>query len=362
MSILADLPLNIVPDRLGQALSWWLGELLSIWRDAVRWIASAGGRSITITAGDDCWIIRRGSHWLGEIDWSQGDATARQHRLRELVGYGGRYALVLVEIPPERVLSKIANMPAAAHAELDRMIPFEIARQFPFPAERVFYRHRIVGGSAGAARSAGRSLSVEIVVVPRDVVVTIADRLADVGLRVGAVSLPGTTTPLLLTPDAIAGPPVATSRQWLAIAVWMMVSLAAISWPLAQQFRLAAIESEIAALKPGAEATLRSRQSRQHALDQTAEIARLLGSRPFLTAVLDTLSRDLPDGSWLTSLSIAGHDVLLEGTSPSAATIALALGRDAQFTAISFRSPIARDAASGHEHFQLAAKIIESQR
>src|SRR5438552_2736460 len=82
--------------------------------------------------------------------------------------------------------------------------------------------------------------------------------------------------------------------------------------------------------------------------------------RPPLVAVLDTLSRELPDGSWLTSLSIAGREMLIEGLSPSATAIALALGRNPNFANVLFRAPTARDVATGLEHFQLGATLAEA--
>ena len=81
--------------------------------------------------------------------------------------------------------------------------------------------------------------------------------------------------------------------------------------------------------------------------------------RPPLVGLLDTLTREVPDGSWLLSLSINGREVVLDGLSPSAATIALALERNPGFTGIVFRSPITREPASGLEHFQLGATLAE---
>jgi hypothetical protein len=50
--------------------------------------------------------------------------------------------------------------------------------------------------------------------------------------------------------------------------------------------------------------------------------------------------------------------VTLDGLSPSAATIALALEKSRDVTGVVFRSPITRE-ASGLEHFQLGATLAE---
>src|SRR5207237_1958380 len=95
---------------------------------------------------------------------------------------------------------------------------------------------------------------------------------------------------------------------------------------------------------------------------QAATIADLRTGRPPLIAVLDILSRELPDGSWLTSLAIAGREIQLEGLSPSATSIALALGRNPNVADVLLRAPTAPDVASGLEHFQLGATITEPKR
>jgi Tfp pilus assembly protein PilN len=77
--------------------------------------------------------------------------------------------------------------------------------------------------------------------------------------------------------------------------------------------------------------------------------------------VLDMLSRDLPDGAWLLSLSVSGRDMVMDGLSPSAAEIALALQKSGAFKDIVFRAPVTREAASGLERFQLGAAVVEAK-
>jgi len=246
--------------------------------------------------------------------------------------------------------------------QLDRILPFEMSRHFPFTAERVFYGYRIVarpvqGGAPGTA-----PLTVEIAAVGREIVFAIADELAAAGLRASAFALipgPGAEPLFLAAHPMLPTAARLAPRRDLLIGTAALAALAVISWPVAQQVRLAGIERDIAALKPAAETALRARTERQREADQAGAVARLRGTRPALVAVLDRVSRDLPDGAWLLSLSIAGRDIVLDGLAPSAATIALALQRDPQFNGIVFRSPIARDAATGLEHFQLGATVGE---
>jgi general secretion pathway protein L len=362
-------PLTGLRIRAGNAVAWWLGELRSIHADCARRLRAIARNTLTIEAGERCWVVRRRQVPLGEVDWDAGDAASSRRLLRQLAAPAGRRGAVVVEIPPERILSRIIELPAGAAGELDRVLSFEIARHFPFPAERVFYRHRMLGrnvGPGGAQSAApGAPLSVEIVAVPREIVGSITAELAFAGLRASGIAILASrhAAPLFLSADALgsaATPPVA--NRPLALSVALLALLAAASWPVAQQVRLAAIEREIAALKPAAEAALQARQEHRRDADQAAGIARLRAERPPLIALLEALSRELPDGSWLTSLSITGREIRLEGLTPSAATIALTLGRNPNFGGVLFRSPIARDAATGLEHFQLGATTTEPRR
>jgi general secretion pathway protein L len=147
----------------------------------------------------------------------------------------------------------------------------------------------------------------------------------------------------------------------LAIGVMLLAVAAAVSWPVAQRVRLLAIDRELAALKPQADAALKQREQLQRDGERAAAILRLRNGRPPLIGILDALSRSVPDGSWLLSLTISGRDIVLDGLSSSAATLALALERNPMLSGIVFRSPIDRDAASGLEHFQLGATLAETK-
>jgi Tfp pilus assembly protein PilN len=145
----------------------------------------------------------------------------------------------------------------------------------------------------------------------------------------------------------------------LLAAIGVVAVGAAVSWPLAQQAQLSSIERELAQLKPQADAASRAREQQQREAERAASVSTLASGRLPLIRVLDTLSRDIPDGSWLISLSVSGRDVVLDGLSPSAATIALALEHSHAFSTIEFRSPINRDATTGLEHFQIGATMTE---
>jgi general secretion pathway protein L len=362
MSSIANPPSPALRFGIGRALAWWLGELQAVCIDAERWLRQLVGDTLAIEAGERRWRLRRRNNIVGEIDWAETEPGVARRRLRELAAPADRPATVIVEIPPERVLGKVIDLPAGAQGEIDRILAFEIARHFPFPAERVFYRYRL---AAHADRSGMAALPVEIVAVPREIVASINTALAAAGLRAAGIAVvpARNSAPLFLGRDALPARPHASARRrrW-AVGLALLAAAAAASWPVAQQVRLAALQREIAALTPRAETALRARERRGRQIEQAAAIARLREARLPLVAIVDALSREVPDGAWLASLSVAGRDIVIEGLAPSATTIALALGRNPNFANIMFRAPTARDPATGLERFQLGASVAGAGR
>ncbi len=352
MTIVANRPLKGARPRAWgrRALGWWLGELRGCRDDLRRALATRGKRSITIEAGERYWLLRQGQRPVGQIDTQSSEAE----QLRRLMPAS---RTVTVEIPAERALAKTIALPPGAADRLDRVLGFEIARHFPFPAERVYFRYRIGGRDEG-----GGAMTVEIVAVPREIVDAVRDTLAKAGLRPAAIAVQGADgKPLLLPAEALgaARRGAASSTRMLGFAAGLAVLAALVSWPLAQHAELGAMDREIAAAKPRAEAALKARTAEQSAGERSASILALRAGRPPLVAALDALSRDLPDGAWLLSLSISGRDVVMDGLAPSAAAVALTLEKGHAVTGIVFRSPITRE-TSGLEHFQLGATLSVS--
>src|SRR5262249_7378578 len=219
MSIAGNPPLKSTGARAwaSRALGWWLGELRALYEDALRRVEAASRATITIEAGERYWILRRRDRSIGQIDWGQDDAAAAREALHEVLSPARGPRAVIVEIPPECVLSKVVTLPAGAQRELDRILEFEIGRHFPFPAQRVFFRHRVLPRSAAGADT---GLAVEIVAVPRETVGAIVDELAWAGVRargLAVISSRNDAAPFL-SGSVLGAPPGPPRNRRLACA------------------------------------------------------------------------------------------------------------------------------------------------
>jgi general secretion pathway protein L len=348
----------------GRAVQWWLGELHAIWDDVTRRFDMQRRTAVVIEAGERYWILRQRQRVLGQIDRAAPDAEDIGRTLTRFGLRAGGDGTLVVEFPQERVLTRRIALPASAYGEIDRVLQFEIARLFPFPAERVYFRHRVIArGSVALERG---TIEVEVVAVAREVVAEIVDALAEAGLRPSAICIGGGagTAPLYLPVAAIGNtaPALAGPNRALLIALGVLALAALASPVIHDRLQLAVAESEIEGLKPLAQGALDSRERQRIEAAQAASPLRLRAARPPLVAVMDELTKAVPDGAWLMSVNISGRELVIDGLSPSAATTALALEQSHAFTNVVFRSPISRDPQTGLERFQLSAAIAEPKR
>jgi general secretion pathway protein L len=345
----------------GRALHWWLGELRGMWDDVARRFDVRRRSAIVIEAGERYWIVRQRQRVLGQIDRAAPDAEDIRRTLTRLGLRAGGSAPLVVEFPQERVLTRRIALPTSAQGEIDRVLQFEIARLFPFPAERVHFRHRVIAqGSLALDRG---TIEVEVVAVAREVVAEIVDALAEAGLRPSAICIAGGAgaTPLYLPVTAVGNGTraLAGPNRALLIALGVLAVAALASPVIHDRLQLAAAESAIEGLKSAAQGALDTRDRQRIEAAQAASPLRLRAARPPLVAVLDALTKAVPDGAWLMSVNISGRELVIDGLSPSAAATALALEQSRAFTNVVFRSPISRDPQTGLERFQLSAAIAE---
>jgi general secretion pathway protein L len=353
MTIAAGKPSKRALGWAGRAVAWWLGELGALWGDVARRFAFERRNAIVIEAGERYWLLRHRQRPLGQIDRSALEMDEMRAILAR-VAPEARSRPILVEIPHERVLTKRITLPAVAQPELERILRFEIARHFPFPAERVHFRHRILARGGG-------TIEIEIVAVARETVAEICAALDAAGLAASGIRLAGATgaAPLAL-PRAVLGRSATRLKRGdrALLAALGVLALAAIASPIVHdRLALASVERDIDAVRPQAQAMLDARQKQADASARTAGPLRLEAARPPLVSVLDALTKAVPDGAWLQSLNVSGTEIVIDGLAPSAATVALALEQSGVFAGVSFRSPIARDPGTGLERFELAASI-----
>jgi len=324
---------------LGAAFRWWTGELADLASGV--WAGRQRTTLVLHETGDGGWLVAR--------ETSSGLAP-----LAALAAATSSRDPVAVLLPASAAFRKIIRLPAEAERDLDAIVRFELARQTPLTVDRAYLRHRIVG-------RAPFGIEVELTVAAREPVDTLLRLAAARGLRVESVTMadvpPSERRRRSLVPRPDAG--------WTGVDVGLLaVAIAAsLAAPLAiASFRLAALDREIAELRPAVEASLADRQRGGAAAQRTAEIVAAARSGPAALDTLTALTRAIPDGTWLSALQIAGREVAIDGFSPNAAQLPRLLETMAGVERVDYRAPIARDPATGLEQFHFGVVLARTKR
>jgi general secretion pathway protein L len=257
------------------------------------------------------------------------------------------------------VLRKTLRLPAAAWERLDAMLAFEIGRLTPFAADQVYRRFDIIGRGGG-------EIEVVLTVVPRDRVDAALERLAALGVAVGAVCPAGTPAHLRrrhnLVPALKAHSALWTPLNRVLLAGLVFAGLAAAAAPIvAGHIRAAAIERELQALRPIVEQARTGQERRAQEAARREELA-MATSGPSMMRLLADLTHAVPDDSWLTALAVNGREVTLDGLSPSAAALPQALEAVDGVARVSYGAPITRDPQTGRERFQFTLQLGKRPR
>jgi general secretion pathway protein L len=358
---------DVARDALGStvianALRWWLdaigelgGELLALSR-----LTSSAALAVELT--DRGWTVLRESGAsravLGTVDAERLDDDALRRTLRRLLRRDRPEPAALL-LPASAVLTRVIRLPAAATPDLSSILEFEIARHTPFTADRAYYRHRILGRTGAAG-----TIDIELCAAPRDLIDGALRRLAAAGLTIDSVTAAG-TPPRERRHRSLM--PVAVSRsrgrsragRALTAGAAGALIVALVSPIAAGQLRLAALDRALDAVRPAADRAL---AERERGLRASAALDAVIGAERATPRVVETLlalTRAVPDGSFLSSLQLTGRELVIEGYSPAAASLARPLESIGPSAHVAYRAPITRDPQSGLEQFQFAITLAE---
>lgn len=244
-------------------------------------------------------------------------------------------APVTLALPSERVLVRDVRVPAAAAANLPAVLAFDMDRLTPFTADSVVWDHDVTGQDR--ARS---ELLVRLHLLPRARLAPVLDALAGGGLTVTAVLAAGRRMSLL-PPD-----PERQARQrrlvMAAGALCAGLAAAAVATPMLRvSMALDDAADDIARLRPLAAKAdaLRKQINGEGAADTLAQAKQRAATA---LRVVAALTAALPDDTYLTSLTLKGSSVTVEGQSAAATKLIGAISSQSGLQNPSFSAPVVR--------------------
>jgi len=340
--------------------AWWGGELAALlparWRAALA--DGAGWHLLQRVDGD--WRLRRAGQPEPLARWSDGlDAAAQQAALA--AAWQGtdpedrRLALLL---PADAALRRILQLPLAARGKLHQVAGYEMDRQTPFNVAQVYYAVRELAQPAAPGRCA-----VELMVVRRDTLDPLLDRLGSLGIRVDAVDLPQDAGRLgidLLPPEQVQHRVRPRLRLNLALATaCVLLSLLAMGgWLHNRESALAQMQAQVDAMQVEAQKVADLRRQLQDDAGAAGFLAHRKAQRPTVLGVLLDLTRRLPPAAWLERFSLDDSGQIgFQGQSPQAAKLLDLLKGSPLIDNANFQGSIQTDPASGKERFYMVAQL-----
>lgn len=344
-------------------LSWWLRELFSL---VPAWMRMQGDRtdSLILLEMDASTVVlkqQKKGKWLeaGRLERNGTDIAAQRSAFLALLNtLDKRPDEAGISLAPHHVLRKSFKLPLAVEENLAQVLGFEMDRHTPFKGDHVYFDYRIIGRDARLGQ-----LEVEIVLAPRAVV----DEMLALANRWGA-SVQGVwlADELAMTPPPrsnLLPPALRVSGKSplhqvnLALAVLTgILLLAALIIPIWQKRESAIL---LRPLTDNARQQAEATDALHRELDRrVAEYNHLLERKqsvPVMVAVLDELTRLLPDNTWVQQLDVKGKELQIQGETASSSQLVGLFEQSKILRDASFKSPLTK--VPGGEHFQLALEV-----
>jgi general secretion pathway protein L len=336
-------------DALHAYWCWWRSELLALLPPAVR---RGLVRTPTVLLADP------------EVDGGGFRFTRLENGMPSAVGAAdpaGSGLPIWLRLPPEAGLSREIEWPAMAGADLRRALLLDLDRQTPCPAEALWF-----GAEVLARDTARRRLTVAFAVAHAGTVEAACGRLralhgvvparvgigtADGGMRFDLRPAAGMAEPegrASLLPRSLRG------MLLLLCALLGLLNLGLYSH--GEQARRDRLDLAVAEARQRAQRVERlrtqiveRRQMRDDLMTRRADIG--------LLALLEQLTRLLPDEAWLDSVEVRGGSVYVTGYAPAAATLVAQIETSPMFADAQFRSPVTPDRARGRERFDMSIRL-----
>jgi len=250
-----------------------------------------------------------------------------------------------LRLPPEMVLQREVVLPLAAERDLATLLGFEMDRLTPFAADEVFW------GVSGLRRDPARGLRLTLIVVLRRPVEALLEALGRIDLKpsflesaAGRIDLFTARRPGRRTELWLGGLCAALAVLCLAIPV------------IRQQIALDDAAQRIAALAPAQQEAMRLRQSLAVAASGQAAIAAAEQTGDTLDS-LAALTTALPDGTWLSDLTLKSGDLTIDGESNNAAGLIAVLTAAPGFQDPKFIAPVTRAIDGSADLFSIHATV-----
>jgi len=321
--------------------SWWLARITEVLPTA--WTKTAAGpRDGLIVEVDDGQTVTLSIRRGGRCNPVGLGAAARQAGSKP----------ILLRPPPGVVLVKHHTIPTVPHRQLGQLLRHELGRITPFPATELFWCWEAHARPNNRART-----DVVLTMVPRKALAPALAVLESIGLQAHGVEVGAAQ--LLAIGDGSHRTAGGALGRGLARACPVLVAVA-LGLPLVlQAVALSRTESAIAALQPVVTQVQALRRDIASGDAGRGVLAQEMERTGDVLQILATVTRLLPDDTFLTDFSLRDRQMTLSGRSASAARLITGLSADATIRNTAFTAPVTRIDGTSADLFSIKAEVAK---
>ena len=263
---------------------------------------------------------------------------------------------IRVRLQAGELLERELVLPIAAERAPAEVLALELDRLTPFRADQTLWSWEVIARDTVRGR-----IRLRLTVAPRALLAPILDWLQSAGLTPVLLEAPigGTTPGYRRLPLPIPGRPKRPMAMGFALAAYATLALAVVIVPFVRQsVALSQVDTQIDHIAPdlAEAAALRHRLALAGASGDAAANARQsIGDA--LQAVA-TLTTALPDGTYLTDLTMHQRHLSLSGRSANAVRLIALLSAERVLHGAAFDAPLTRTEGGKGDLFSIGADLV----
>ena len=254
--------------------------------------------------------------------------------------------------------SRSVQLPQTAQRDFAKLLAVDLERATPFKTNEVYAGYELEPAARGSKQQ-----PVRHVVIKRAVVNRLREQIEAAGFQLAGVEtrgVGGAVIPIDIRPGnetaANAGPKVSTLKGLAALAIALTASL--IYFSVHRQERaLSDVMTETASLKIGAQAVREKLTKVAEAEAAITDFNALRQAAISRAAILEELTKILPDSAWLTEIKIKGAAVDISGLAVSASALMPLIEASPYFVDAQTLTPVMFDQQHNKERFGIRMRL-----
>ncbi|MFA5984569.1 MAG: PilN domain-containing protein [Methylococcaceae bacterium] len=271
-------------------------------------------------------------------------------------------ATVVLRLTQQQALAKVLCLPLAAKENLNQVIAYELDRYTPFKPEQVYFTVKPLGQDQELGQ-----LRVLLVLTPKQQFNTSYQQLKTVGLvpticdyASAANALGQADDSYNLLPEALQKNKTLAKKlqEGGLLAITGLLLLVSITLPVWFEYQaVTALEEKVEVLGKEAKKIEALQAEIDVAISQAKQLVDEKNAAPDIIAMLDTLSGQIKDDTWLTFAQYSDRHWQIQGESPAASALIGILEATDMFANARFASPVTQDKSTELERFQITFDI-----